>query len=224
MLFYTIGNTRGDKMFQAAAETRKHDIESSNYFDSSNDLVILSSVQDLAKIKILVSNVVDTYSNLWGKTSEFSIWSHAGVDGPTGTISTSSHALYDKQLSIEGWGSIDFNWERGSIANFFGCKTGVGNSDTPSFITRLSAQPNFRDVMIHGQTSSAYPSSYTNVRLNTREMMNDKFSYPTYMVGGERLGFSGNLFPTFTTANPMRSSINGTGEVEDYYQEGRKYK
>ena len=33
-----------------------------------------------------------------------------------------------------------------------------------------------------------------------------------------------NLFPTFTTANPMRSSINGTGEVEDYYQEGRKYK
>ncbi len=117
MLFYTTGNNRGDEMFRAAAETRKYDIEHSDIFDPSNDIVILSPIQDLA-----------------------------------------------------------------DIGQFVG-----------------------------------------NVRQNTPEMMNGNFSYPTYMVGGKSLGLTGRIFPTFSPANPMRSSINGKGKVDKYYQPGRRY-
>ena len=34
---------------------------------------------------------------------------------------------------------------------------------------------------------------------------------------------SGNFFPTFSPANPMRSSRNGKGAVNNYYQPGRRY-
>jgi len=53
--------------------------------------------------------------------------------------------------------------------------------------------------------------------------MNGKFSYPTYLVGGKSLGFIGRIFPTFSSANPMRSSKNGKGRIRNYYQPGRRY-
>ena len=84
-------------------------------------------------------------------------------------------AVDDKQMSIEGLGKIFFNWEKDATAIFYGCKTGVSKSNNPSFTTRVSSSPNFRNVTVHGQTSSAYPSIYTNYRQNTRDMMNGKF-------------------------------------------------
>ena len=216
MLFYTNGNNRGDEMFRTAAETRKYDIEHSKFFNASNDIVILSPIQDLANIGKLVGNIVNTYSEIFGKTVEFSIWSHAGLDGPTGTLPTSENGVDGKQMSIDGWGSINFNWEQKANANFYGCKTGVGSANTPSFTTRVSAKANFHNVTVHGQSSSAYPSVYVNVLKNTSEMMNGNFSYPTYMVGGKSLGVMGRLFSTFSPANPMRSSKNGKGRIKNY--------
>ena len=223
LLFYTTGNDHGDEMFRAAAETRKYDIEHSDHFDSSNDIVILSSIQDIADIYKLVGNVVDTYSENFGETAEFSIWSHASIDGPIGTEPTSVYAIDDYQMSDEGWGNINFNWEKGATANFYGCRTGVNDGEKASFVTRISSNSNFRNVIVNGQISSGYPSKYVNVRWNTHEMMNGNFSYPTYMVGGKSLGLTGRLFPTFSPANPMRSSINGKGKVNNYYQPGRRY-
>ena len=133
-------------------------------------------------------------------------------------------AVDDKQMSIEGWGKIFFNWEKDATANFYGCKTGVSKSNNPSFTTRVSSSPNFRNVTVHGQTSSAYPSIYTNYRQNTRDMMNGKFSYPTYMVGGNSLGIRGRFFPSGTPAHPMRSSLNGKGRIDNYYQPGRRHR
>ena len=224
MLFYTNGNNRGDEMFRTAAETRKYDIVHSKFFNASNDIVILSPIQDLANIGKLVGNIVNTYSEIFGKTVEFSIWSHAGLDGPTGTLPTSENGVDGKQMSVDGWGSINFNWEQGANANFYGCKTGVGSANTPSFTTRVSAKANFHNVTVHGQSSSAYPSVYVNVLKNTSEMMNGNFSYPTYMVGGKSLGVMGRLFSTFSPANPMRSSKNGKGRIKNYYQPGRRYR
>ncbi len=223
MLFYTSGNSRGDNMFRAAAETRKYDIEHSDSFNPSNDVVVLSPVQDLADIAQFVKNVIDTYSESFGATAEFSMWSHAGIDGPTGTMPTSANAIDNYQMSNEGWSNIDFNWKDGATANFYGCKTGVSNGRQASFSTRVSSYPNFKDVIVHGQTSSAYPSIYTNVRQNTQEMLNGNFSYPTYMVGGGHLGISGRFLPTFSPANPMRSSMNGRGGVGNYFQSGRRF-
>lgn len=46
------------------------------------------------------------------------------------------------------------------------------------------------------------------------------FSYPTYMVGGSSLGIVGRFSPTCTKAKPMRTSRNGRGIVDRYYQPG----
>lgn len=46
------------------------------------------------------------------------------------------------------------------------------------------------------------------------------FSYPTYMVGGSSLGIVGRFSPTCTQAKPMRTSRNGRGIVDRYYQPG----
>ena len=224
MLFYTSGNKRGDEMFRTATETRKYDIEHSDYYDPSNDIVIIGLIQDIASISQLVRNIVDTYSDIYGETAEFSIWSHAGIDGPTGTVLTSSNAVDRNQMSIEGWGDIDFNWGKGATAYFFGCKTGVNSNEKASFATRVSSNSNFRDVTVYGQTSSAYPSKYVNVRENSHEMMIGRYSYPTYMVGGKPLGIVGKLFPTFSQANPMQKNINGRVIASNCFQKGRKYR
>jgi len=223
MLFYTTGNRRGDDMFKSAAETRKYDIEHSDSYDASKDIVLMCGIQDLSSIESLVTSAIESYGNTFGKTAEFSIWSHAGIDGPTGTLPTSANAIDNYQMSIEGWSNIDFNWTEGASANFYGCKTGASNSSRASFATRVSSNPNFRDVVVHGQTTSAYPSIYTNVRQNTQGMLNNTFSYPTYMVGANSLGISGKLLPTFSPASPMRSSMNGRGGVSSYFQPGRRF-
>lgn len=223
MLFYTIGNGRGDEMFKSAAETRKYDIEHSDYYDAAKDIVLMRGIQDISSIESFVSSAVKSYGEIFGKTAEFSIWSHAGKDGPTGSVTTSHNALDGKQMTLEGWGNINFNWTSDANANFYGCKTGVDDSSDPSFSTRISSLKNYRNVSVHGQTSSAYPSIYTNIRQNNQEMINGSFSYPTYMVGGASLGIIGRFFPTSTQANPMRTSINGKGVVNGYYQPGKRH-
>ena len=211
MLFYTIGNRRGDDMFKAAAETRMADIMSTSNYQKEQDIVILRSIQDLGQIEELVKGIVNDYSEVYGKTAEFSIWSHAGLDGPTGTVETSHYAVDRNQMSIDGWSSINFNWEQNAIAGFFGCKTGVGNNASPSFVTRLSARANFKDVNLYGQTSSAYPSTDRYNRVTSQDIINGRFNSSIYMVGGKRLGLRGRFFPSVTPINPWRRSINGKG-------------
>ena len=224
MLFYTQNNGRGDEMFRSAAETRKYDIEHSDNFDPKHDIVLLKGIEDLASISDCVEDIVDEYSDTYGQTAEFSIWSHAGIGGPAGTENTSSDALDRKQMTLGGWGKINFNWQNGAVANFFGCRTGVASNYQASFSTRVSALGNFRNVSVYGQTSYAYPSTYVNLRANTHSMVNGAFSYPTYMVGASRLGLSGRFFPTISKANAMRKSYNGRGAVNGHYQKGIKYK
>ena len=48
LLFYTIENSRGDGMLKAAAETRKYNIEHSDSFNSSEDIVMLREITDLS--------------------------------------------------------------------------------------------------------------------------------------------------------------------------------
>jgi RHS repeat-associated protein len=222
MLFYTFGNNRGDEMFRAAAETRKYDIEHSDYFDPTNDIVLLIPIQDLAGISQLVGNVIDTYSENFGKTAEFGIWSHASIDGPKGTVPTSTNAIDEKQMSIEGWGNIVFNWGDKASASFYGCRAGVSENGSTSFTTQISGLDNFRNVSVYGQTAYSYPSRYTNVRKTSLEMMHNNFSYPTYMVGGKKgNGTKSLLFGI--GAYPMRKSRNGYGVVSNYYQPGKTY-
>ena len=224
MLFYTTGNEGdADKMFKAAAETRQRDIESSKNFDSKNDIVVLNSISDLGELGTIVNNIVDTYSKKYGKTAEFGIWSHSALDGPVGTKPTSHDAKQNKQMTIRGWASINFNWMSNASAYFYGCQSGEKPENKTSFTTNLSGCNNFRNVNVYGQTSYSYPSIYADYREVTYSMTQGEFSYPTYMVGGNKNQGIAAFF-WGVSAEPLRLSRNGYGEVKKYYQPGKKHK
>ncbi|MBR5695369.1 MAG: hypothetical protein IKX43_03935 [Paludibacteraceae bacterium] len=237
MLFYTSQNKRGDEMFKAAALTRKYNIEKSDSYNPEKDKVIVMAVQDLALIKESVDKITSTYSAKYGETAEFGIWSHAGLDGPTGTALTSSNSLDEKQMTLEGWSQIDFKWKNegeGAKAGFYGCKTGVNpvkwqwtplphKKEETSFVTKISGLANFKNVSVWGQLSSAYPSEYTNYRQNTKEGENDKFILKEekgvvtsfshiYLVGRKGRFFNRKV------ALPMRVSKNNKEERESFQQ------
>lgn len=246
ILFYTSGNSRGDEMFHASALTRKVDIERSAGFDPSKDKVVVLAVQDMADIQNKVNSTIATYSEKYGQTQEFSIWSHASFDGPTGTVATSSNAIDGYQMSTTGWGQIDFNWKNngeGTNANFFGCRTGMNYEkkeiynyyrnengglspeyivSTTSFAREISNLSNFANVNVTGQTSSAYPSQFTNYRLNSENGADNFINsitplegggnlinfQRTYLVGG--VGRSSDWFGNKqNVANPMQLNRNG---------------
>lgn len=111
MLLYTVGNgTNDDNMFRVAAETRMRDIMNSKGFDASKDIVIMKGISDLGIIGETVNDIVSDYSKQYGNTIEFGLWSHSGLDGPIGTVPTSSNSLETLQMDMQGWGEIDFNW------------------------------------------------------------------------------------------------------------------
>jgi RHS repeat-associated protein len=123
ILAYTSGNDAGAAAFKSAAETRKKEIESGKQFNKDKDIVIMLEVSDMGQLESQVEKTVSENKETYGSTSEFSMWSHAGADGPIGTQATTSNSVGSKQLSLEGWSNIDFNFSDNSSANFFGCNT-----------------------------------------------------------------------------------------------------
>ena len=171
------------------------------------------------------------------------MWSHAGTDGPTGTVATSANALDKKQMTLTGWGEVDFNWKNNgerTNTNFFGCRTGVNSSggggcssskEIPgsSFAARVSALSNFKNVEVAGQTSSSFPSQYTNIRVNSENgpdnfvnwETNEKISYQTtYMVAGKRRSDDWNLNEQ-NDAYQMQINKNGK-TIGRRFQEGQR--
>lgn len=149
---------------------------------------------------------------------------------------------YIRQNNTAGWGKIDFNWKNGGTgtnANFFGCNTGatgtgivdygtaVETYDIPSFANRVSSLPNFQNVTVAGQTSSAYPSQFTNFRLNsqngTDNFINSEsngmvYFQRTYLVGGEHSYGGLNTKASQNVANPMQLNTNGQTTGTNFQQ------
>ncbi len=247
ILYYTEGNDRGDEMYKAAAYTRRSDIRESQDFDESKDIVIIKPIKDLAKLKEQVKVIVDTHSHRYGKTKEFSIWSHSKLDGPTGTTATSANAIDKKQMNLGGWGEIDFNWKNngeGTEANFFGCDAGRERvrlvfhhpqlehpevETSPSFVLNVSTLPNFNNVEVAGQPGSSFPSKYTNIRVNSEngpgnfvnwETDNEISYQDTYLVAGKRKREDWNLNEQ-DVAYKMAIYKNGK-KISHRFQKGQK--
>ena len=224
MLFYTTGNNRGDEMFKAAAETRAIDIRNSEKYNPDKDIVVIISIADLGELANQVTKIVDTYSEKYGKTAEFGIWSHSSLDGPSGTTETSSNKLNDQngkyQMTLEGWENIDFNWGNNASAYFYGCRSGAKGDRQTSFTTEISNLKNFQNVNVFGQTNYSYPSSKTDKRIVTFNVAKNIYSYPTYMVGNNKH----NTIISFlwgSAVSPMRQSVNGKTKGFRYQHERR---
>jgi hypothetical protein len=262
VLFYTTGNSRGDEMFEAAAFTRKHNIENDIGFDKTKDIVVVIAIQDVSTISNKMNEVVNEYSNIFGKVQEFGIWSHSSLQGPVGTIPCSQNKLGEGndeyQMSEKGWSEINFNWAnsgKGAVAGFYGCRsgkreavmteeptfTGDGFPISPakyeynkSFVERLSANFNLKDVDVLGQRTYSFDSKYVNKRKSSK-ISEEKYisrrwkegnldwrSFRlTYMVGGIR-GRDDFFYNDQDLALPMRKANNGETVDLNYYQPGRK--
>ncbi len=125
---YFIFHVGGD--FEAAAKTRKREIEA---YDKQWSYVFIYKYDDLWEIKDFVDKAIKKVKeNSWLQTTEVCFFSHAGTDGPVGNTRTSKYNLADetgreawdkKQMSLDGWKQINFNFDpNNSIAVFYGCK------------------------------------------------------------------------------------------------------
>ena len=117
-------DTNGRDIDDAAIQTRKYEIEHSLGFDATKDAVYPVQVHDLGKLKATVDAVrADAAKRGLGSTVEFSVWGHAGADGPVAAKDNSGPFALDKnQMSINGWNQIDFGWKKGdAFAAFYGC-------------------------------------------------------------------------------------------------------
>ena len=217
MLFYTKGNKKGDGMFKAAALTRKRDIENSSSFDKDNDIVVLYEVSDLSSIQGSVVRIQKKYGEKYGKTKEFDLWSHGRLDGPTGSTITSKNRLDDgsgrNQMTLEGWGSINFNWSDNASASFYGCQTGVEDKGS-SFAQRLSNCENFSGVLVSGMSDYGFPSySSSSYQKHSDDYItsenNGNIVYkPTYMV----------------STNAMKRRFSNNCNPPNRYKDGEKVK
>jgi RHS repeat-associated protein len=208
ILFYTIGNKRGDEMFEAAALTRKVDIERSSGFDSKRDKVVVLAVQNVAEIKYKVKEITVEFSPTYGKTAEFGLWSHGAMDGPIGSENTTEDAIAPTQMTIKGWAKIEFNWSQNGEncrAGFYGCRTGVLQTNSEylygadvqskrpipgsSFVEKLSNENNFKNVTVVGQTSYSFPSKFTNYRENSENGKDNFINTRSCGLDGTKINF-----------------------------------
>ena len=179
-LFYTHNNTRigtdGDQEFFNAAWTRKMDIEKGRYFDKNRDIVLLLPFEDLSELKGIVERNISKYSRHYGKTKEVGFWSHAGYDGPIGTrYSDADNIIGDRQLSINGWSEINFNWSDNASIGFYGCNT--ANDDRGmSFAQKISEK--MPGINVFGQPGGSYFSA-SNSRA---EKVGRKAYLRTYLI------------------------------------------
>jgi RHS repeat-associated protein len=238
-LFYYVksDNKRDNSMFWNSVLTHVNDLLKSDEF-GDGDIAVYESISDLGGLEKDVEDNISKLSPKYGKTKEFGIWSHAGLDGPIGSSATSKNALYNQgdtladgsvasgtstQLNMKGWGSINFNWKNDgtSSANFFGCNTGRdpdGKGAKKSFTGKLSSLANFNDVNVGGQPKSSYPSMYANIRETNSAMRSGNFTnQTTYMVASSSLLPFGRWQPNY--AYPMSISRNGK-TLTPHYQIG----
>jgi hypothetical protein len=121
-------------------------------------------IGDLGKLGDRVSDIVkDATPKGYGLTTEVSFYTHGATQGPIGDlVSTGPYSLQkatglvldSKQITPEGWGNINWNFDsQNSIAAFYGCHTagfaekffdysnvaftaGQGGSAGPSYSTK----------------------------------------------------------------------------------------
>lgn len=227
-------------MFKAAALTRQYDIENSAGFDPKRDKVVVLEVSDLATIKTQVAENVQALSPTYGPTVEFSIWSHSALAGPTGTSPTSEDPIDGKQMTMSGWGKIDFNWGSNARARFMGCRAGLDpEGPQQAFTTQISGLQNMKDVSVWGQPNFSYPSQTADTRNTTiaqaagnylplvRPAMDSDASttaqvFKTYLVASPNNTWNSIVSITLGgSAEKMRVSKNGK-EVGTSYQPGTK--
>lgn len=225
-LFYYLQNNNhngekdpnADKMFWMSALTRATDMLKNGEI-KDGDIVSIKGIDSMDNLEETVESDVAKYSEQFGETKEFGLWSHSGLDGPF--RENSQKGSYD-QLNLTEWSQIDFNWAKSDAkCGIYGCRSGKDpdenekrkndGKEQSSFAQNLSMTSNMLNVKVWGQTQRSWPSPYVDTRVATSNIRNNIHTYPTYMVGSITgiPGFNTVYLRQPTYAYPMAVFVNG---------------
>ena len=174
---YMVAYANDDEDFRLAAETRVEEIQSMDSFDPAEDVVYMIEADSFDSLK----NQAETLAQIgadqgFGGVGEFDVYSHAGeVGGPqfNGNYADDQHMGPDSQ-NMQQWGSIDFNWEPGAKAYFYGCNTGRGNNP---FAQQFADK---QQVETYGQPDFAYrKQGIANYWLSRMGLQQDRVHWQT---------------------------------------------
>lgn len=206
-----------DTLFRAAQRTRGADIRSSPRYESASDAIVMKELQDIGEFEDVMASIVAANRAHGRRTYEVSIYSHASFNGPEGSVPASRHQASPnkKQMTVDGWQRIEYGWAPGACLRFLGCNTGDTSDSQPvSFASRISGQPNARDVEVWGQTSTVRASERPDARKHSWYHLIFDHSYReserVYLVGDR-----GNrrrdllMFVRSPAARPLQVVVNG---------------
>lgn len=184
------GSMSPDGAFEAAARTRIAEIKAGPSFNPAKDTVVGIDFRTMNELKTKIEAFTQAAEvSGFGKTVEFSIFSHGGVDGPTALRMTDRTGAGPRfQLTADEWKQVKFNWaDRGTLAVFYHCRS-------LSFAQAFRSDQNI-DIAV-GSAFKVYPSSSNLQR-----------SYPfwdqAYLVPSDE----GSGFSAITGGAPMRPWI-----------------
>lgn len=230
LLFWIDEPDSGRKMFSEAAQTRLNNIKKESWYKEHLHKVHCPPIQTLQEIQVIINNYIQKYGGRKRvKTREIGIFSHSGTDGPI-TYDTPNYPPLDndstKQMHINGWASIDFNWAKhkgdtDSRCVFYGCRSATKNN---SFAKRISSLSNYSGVEVVGQSESSFPSVFPDYRVTTGARsipIMSGFGWDianTYMVGSDR-GKGMDSVTMQGTKNPKLSDFP-KAKAMNFYRSG----
>jgi len=205
MLLYLEFFDSKETMFAESAQSRMQNIYESIGYDSTIHKVHCVPIQDISELHTIIPKYIEKYGGAKKAfCKEVAIFSHCALDGPKGHEATSLYPIMvtktnflgqkqvvpGKQMTMEGWGAIEFNWAENSKFALFGCRSGSERIDEKSFAKNISKCQNFKDVEIWGQPRYSYPSFYPTHRVSTGARHTGLFiegsHIKTYMVAREK--------------------------------------
>jgi hypothetical protein len=176
-------------------------IKNSSWFNEKIHEVHCPDIEDLSDILDIIPRYIEKYGGKSAvKIKEVSINSHAGQDGPIGSIDNPKKFSFNTsteigQMTMEGWQSIDFNWCADSPRFvIYGCDSALEHppEDRPkamhfrSFAKALSAASNYKDVEVWGQSTKSVPSFLPDYRVTSLDR--DIYAGGSFIEPGWKIG------------------------------------
>lgn len=181
LLFYVKGKF-GGYLYSEGAKTRMENIKHSRGYSENIHEVHCIGVEDISDILEIIPRCIEKFGGKSKvRTKEVSYHSHAGGDGPIGSVNPKEYSFHTKsefgQMKLEGWEQIDFNWSANSPRFvIYGCDSALEElpvdhppqqTEYNNFARHLSEKENFKDVEVWGQSTKSYPSFVPDYRITS---------------------------------------------------------
>jgi len=224
LLFWVTGEN-GDPMYRTAPQTRMDNIRKSKNYDKNIHKVLTIEIEDISVILDKIPGYIERFGGKDNvKIKEVSIHSHAGQDGPIGSVDVREQYRFPNpsefgQMMQSGWASIDFNWSE-NCPRFivYGCDSALTHpsEDHPNqdpktiknFAYDISKLSNFKNVEVWGQSTKSAPSYLPDYRITS-------IARDVYSFHGEFVAADWKMFPTYQIAAHLGGGKKATYVLEN---------